>query len=521
MFRRKSWQRKPVPNGATSVSVPTLGHGVWSPQIDIDLYGGLWWTFGDLANGAVSSWASHEGISQTLVQATGTAQPSKSASGVTADGGDVLSRGATGNVAKFVQRATLPDSTNGMSADGTGKGFTCTGLCRIPGTDEFWIANHGDTSAAHDGSGPWAPSLVRVNWSGGTITKLQEIALAPLVSGIESVQGVAFDTSDDTLWFASASAAGLLNVYHIQQDGTLLGDTITPSWAPNGLAYVEADDSLWITQNPSSGDQNIEKRSCVDGTVVIAAADLGFTSLDHLHYDPGTGGLLLSYSGNGDPGTIKVYGTSGASGARIAAGDLILDTHTDCLEGIVWEGTKLYAVSDSFYHTGADGLNQLVEYTVVPPLAMEINLHFKASVSATTSADTYFDSSQGSGDGALALPGFGVYPASTSTLTVAANTSSGTTQRGVISGASVGLMTSARVFSIKIDVTNDLMTLWVDGSLITTASLSTLVGGVSIAGLLRVFDNGNSRFSTATIKDLIIVTGPSNRSLMETYLGGI
>ena len=390
-------------------------------------------------------------------------------------------------------------------------------MCRIPGTNELWLANHGDTSVAKDGSGPFSPSLMRVKYEGGVLTKLQEIGIAALIPGIGSIQDVTFDTSDNTLWFASASAA--TGVYHITQAGTLLGDTITATWAPNGLAYVPSEDAIWIGQNPTVAD-GLEKRSCATGAVTVASVATGLASHDMLHYDPTTGGLLMSYIGNGSPGQVKCYGTSGAVGARVNTGDITLDAHADCVEGILWEGTTLLVLSDSSYHSGSDGVNQLVEYTIVPPFAMQVNFHTRVQVTSTTGADGIVEIGN-TADGALDGPGLGIYAASTTTMTVVVNTSTGTTQRGLISGVTVpNLSSQFRTISVIADKTNNLLSLYVDGVLITTASMSACVGGVPTAYPIRLGGAANaSRFLVGSIKDVIMITGNSNRLKQEAYLG--
>jgi len=488
-----------------------------SLQEALDYYGGLWFAFQDLSNGAVASFTSHEGLGQVLTQGTGTAQPTKSATGISYDGGDVLPRAT--NTCKFIRRVTVPDSTWGMPSGGTGKGFTCTGMCRIPGTNELWMANHGDQSAAKDGTGPFDPSLIRVSYANGVLTKLQEIRISPLIPGIGSIQDVTFDTSDNTLWFASASA--VTGVYHITQAGTLLGDTITASWAPNGLAYVPGEDAIWIGQNATSGD-GLEKRSCSTGAVIVASVVTGLASQDMLHYDSATGGLLMSYMGNGSPGQIRCYGTTGTSGARVSTGDIVTDTHADCVEGILWEGTTLLVLSDGFYHSGADPLNQLVEYKIVPPFANEINVCFRAQNVSNSGADSYVEIGN-TADGALDGPGFGVYIASATTMTVVFNTANGNTQRALISGVTVpNLTTQFRTISVNINRNTGLLSLYVDGALITTASTSACVGGFPTAFPLRLGGAANAaRFYTGSEKDVIMVTGPVNRNAVEAYLNAL
>jgi hypothetical protein len=511
MLSRRGLGYRGLPNGNPSR---------WISQTDFDLYGGNWFKFGGLTDGNIGTWTSNEGLSHVLTQATGSLQPVKSSSGVLFDGvDDALPRSATGNIAKFIRRATLPDSTFGMSSNGAGKGWTGTGLTRIPGTSQFWTGNHGDTSAAHDGSGPWAPSLIRINWSGGVVTKLQEIAVLPLIPGAQSIQGVTWDKSDGTLWFTIASGAAI-GVYHINPDtGVLINDNFAATWAPNGLARVHASDKVWITEESSVG-ANIESRSLATGAVVNAAVATGLANLDMLHYDEDTGGLLLSNGANGSAGSIRCYGTSGASGAINTHGNIQLDTHADCIEGIVWEGRKLYVLSDSFYHSGADGLNQLVEYEIVPPYANVVSVYMRMKLVSTTPTDCIFELGGGA-DGPNDGYGIGIYIGSTTTMTISTNTgASGTTQRALISGATVPDLTAAyRNIRVVADKTNNLLSLFVGGSQITTASMAANVGGIPLSGIFRVGHGANaSRFCNASVEDLMVVAGRADSLRQETYL---
>jgi len=502
------------------VGVPWL-----SPQTDFDTLGGLWLKYGDLVDGSVATFTSHEGMAQVLSQATGTSQPLKSATDILFDGGDSLSRSAAGNTAKFVRRGLLPDSSFGMSSNGAGKGWTITGLTRIPGTTQFWCGNHGDTSAAHDNSGPWAPSLIRINWPStqANPTILQEIAIAPLIAGAQSIQGVTWDKSNSTLLFAIATGPAI-GVYRINPNtGTLIGSPLTTTWAPNGLARVDATDKLWVSEEASVGT-NIESRSLSTGSVVNAAALTGVSNPDMLFYDDVTSGLMLSNGSNGTAGQIRCYSMSGTSGAFVYVGDIILDSHSDCVEGIVVEGRKLYVASDPFYHGGADGTNQICEYNIIPPFAMDLSVHLRAQVvSIPSGADAYIECASSNGtDGPLSAPGsgFGIYDATATTLTAAIGDG---THSNLISGVTVPNLTAAfRNISLVASKTNNLMSLFVDGAQVGTQSLATHVGGIPLAGLLNLgVGNNVARLFNGRQKDALIYAGISNRVYNESYLSGL
>jgi len=496
----------------------------WTPQSDLNLSGGIWLKIGDLADGAVSDYPSHEGLGQHLVQATGSAQPVKTGNTLAFVSANSQSLVRTTNTAKFVRRGTLPDSSWGNTSGATGVGLICTGMCRkIGSTTRFMIWGHGDTSAAKDGSGPWEPTMMEVEWlPGQNPTKILEVRLSPLIPGIQSVQGGTPDTVAGTYWFASANAPGLLKVYEINWPaGTLTGRTLTPTNAPNGLASIDAEDAMWIGQNASNGN-NWEKRNRSTGAVIVASASHAQSNADMLHYNAATGGMLYTKGANGVPGVAQMFATSaGSTAAPVNVGSVTFDSHYDCPEGGVWEGQKFYGTSDAHYHGGSDGLNQIVEYDIVPLMATEVNIHTK--VRLTTAASSCILEIGGGSDGPLDGYGIGIYAITATTLTVAVNTlASGSTQRGIINAAVVPDLTAAdRRISVKADMVNKTLTLWVDGTQISSVSISSVVGGLSMAGTLRLGDNSKSthRYLNGAIKgDVGIITGPSNRAQWEAYL---
>ncbi len=475
----------------------------WTPQIEMDAIGGLWWDSADVATGAVSSWLSREGLAHAMVQATGSAQPTKGATGVVWDGGDRLSRTQADNTGVHVRSTVVPDGT----ATTAGKGFTCTGLARVPSTNQFWISNHGQ---AESDDVVWAPSLVRISYdtATGTITKLQEIELDVLYPGIESVQGVAYDTSDNTLWFADATG---VKIRHITTAGVdIPGDAITPTWTPNGLAYVPADDAVWIGRETSGGSQ-LEKRSCVDGTVLVAAITTGLANIDQLFYHVDTKTLLLSYGANGSAGTVAVYNAAGAG--LVTSGTITLPDEVDAVEGIVWEGTKLYVTNDSFFHPGANPLNLFIECNILPPMANVVSISCTIRISATTGTDCLVEMGA-----PLGGHGFGIYPTSATAANAIANTgASGTTEQGTATGVGFPSMVTDRLLDIVYDVPNDLVSIFVDGTAQETGSLANLVGPLTLAKEMDFGSNAEPRPMTGTIKDVMIVAGLGDRQKREGY----
>jgi hypothetical protein len=495
---------------------PGGGHAslLWTPQYDIDTYGGLWWDYRDIVDGTVSAWVSRCGKGQQALL-TG-AGPTKDVNGVAFNGTtQALSRSTATNAAVHLRSNTVPDSTYGMSSDGAGKGFTCTGLTRVNGSDIYWLGNHGDASAAHDGSGAWDPSLIKVRRDPvtGALTKIGEIRVKPLLgASVQSIQDVTFDSSDNTLWFAVATGS-LLGVYHVTQDGVLLSDTITASWAPNGLAYDPRDDGIFINRESSSGN-GLEKRSCATGAVTMASINPSVTAADQLSFDSTTHELLLSYGTNSPPGSVQVYDAETPT-TLVLAGNIQLPAQCNATEGIYREGDRIINLNDDWYHPAGSLLNQSVEVRCCPPLPKIVSVHMTALVSATTGTDCLIEFGAplgGSGNG------WGIYPTSTTALNLIVNTgASGTGQQSTVSSGAISALTSMRLIDVVFNMSAKSASLRIDGTAVTTGILTNCIGSLTLAQIMRLGTSADSRFASCVLKDVIIVAGASDVQRMEGW----
>jgi hypothetical protein len=462
---------------------------------------GGYWDYRDLADGAVSSWASRDTSQQAAVQATGSLQPTKGATGVVFDGTDDVTRAVT-LIPRFLTSTTLPD---GASASTAGKGWTCTGLARAPdGT--FYVGNHGK---AQSGDPTFEPSIVHVSADFTTI--LDEILLLPLYPGIGSVQGVVYDTSDDTLWFANVLES---KVCHLTLAGALVGDDITCSFKPNGIAHDPTADKMWIWEEQTDGD-GLESRSCVDGTVVNAEVSMALSgSNDMLFYDDANKTLFLSHGDNGAAGNITLYSTATATLQLKAS--IVLTAEVDAVEGFVIDGNRLYVANDSFFHPGLTDTNIIVTLAIPPPVANIVDLWGVITVPATTGTDAIF----GLGDPlSNATLGVMLYSASATDLRLFAHTGgTGTTTQESVIAVSPSL-TVPRIVYARADQTNDLLTIWVDGTSVATDSGAALVGSLCGWNLLRIGGlNSAGRSPTMTVKAIGYNMGAGDRQVIEGYL---
>jgi hypothetical protein len=460
-----------------------------------------YWDSRDLSDGAVASWVSRDSLAQTVTQGTGSAQPTKGATGVVFDGGDSLSRTALPSV--FVSQVTLPDGT----ASAAGKGPTCTGLTQ-DNDGNWWVSHHGKKTEFD--ADPWAPALLK--YSPDFATLLDEIELAPLYTGIESVQGVVFDKSDGTLWFADLAGQA---IRHITTAGVAItADEIALTYTPNGLARDHAADALWITTEASDPLPNVvEKRSCVDGSL-IASLTVSTSAKDQLFYHDDTTTLLMTSGSNGSPGIVSVLSAPG--NVLIPAATLTLPAETDAVEGIWWDGAnRLVVVNDGYYHGQTPALNQAIQVDVPILAASTIDLFGVVIVPVTTGTDALFTM----GDPlAAATVGTGLYTASATDLRTFQHTGgTGTTTQESCIAVSPSLV-SARIFYARIAAAG--LTIWVDGTQVATDSGAALVGAMYNLAILRICAAADSggRLPTATVKAMGYTMGQGDRQKLEGFL---
>lgn len=306
----------------------------------------------------VSAWRSL-GRGRSMLQATGTKQPDLNASGyVKFDGSDDFMQQPAwaAQSATFIRGTTLPDASGSLAT----KGFTCTGIARAPdGT--WWLGNDGREDVADL---TYAPSLVHL--SADFATKLGEILLMPLFPSILTVQGVAYDTSDDTLWFCSTDES---KVRHVSLAGADIS-SISPGYKPNGLAYDPVLDAVIVGRFAGeASERRIEWLDADDGALVkgVTLTD----QPDHLWFDPSDGPqgtLWFSYGSNNAAGSIGIFNVGPAVDNTSERYSL---PEADCIEGIFKLGSTLYVLNDGYTHAGSPALNRVLEFRLPDPAYQE------------------------------------------------------------------------------------------------------------------------------------------------------
>jgi hypothetical protein len=223
-----------------------------------------------------------------------------------------------------------------------GNGFTCTGLAWDGSA--FWVGNDGGSIS---GDSTRLPSVVRVSTSGENLFEI-DIGTLYGTPNSGSVQGVAYDTSDSTLWVAQVT---LGQVRHVTTAGADIGDGFALAGA-NGLAYDSLRDKLWTVVTTALTLRN------KNGTVVSTYTKS--VSGDQCFYDAERDYIWVTDGLNGSIGTATAY--NAADGTTVGSATF---PDVTAIEGIVIVDGYFYIAHDGYYH-GPDGSviqeNQIQKY---------------------------------------------------------------------------------------------------------------------------------------------------------------
>lgn len=226
----------------------------------------------------------------------------------------------------------------------TGKGFTCTGLAYDPTTETFLI---GEIGALLPGE-TIRSSIVRMPTDFSEIT--ETIPLYSAFPSMADVQGVAFDTSNNTIWFCSHTENKIRN---ISSAGASLGDIATSQ--PTGIAYSSDDDTFWILSY-----DNVIRHINKSGAIIESYNFAYNDTLDQCFLDEYRG-LLYITAGSNYTGRNNVYCFDINTHEQSIA--CTVDSYS--VEGI-WLGDddKMIILNDGYYHSAAVDKNQVNIYTI-------------------------------------------------------------------------------------------------------------------------------------------------------------
>lgn len=245
----------------------------------------------------------------------------------------------------LAEQIILPDGAQGQNPNG---GWTSTGL-DIPSTGKWRgcaiIGNDGRVYEGTQGgiTAPFQCSLVCTSPDFRRI--LWEIPCnTAAFPGIESIQGVAWDTSDNTIWFADKTNK---TIRHVTVGGTKLLDEIVVTHALNGIAYRSDLDAIYTADE---GTNTLRLVSCADGAVLRTQVGI-HPQADQLHYEMGRNRLWITVGSNGEDGRALVYDADTLQ---------LLETHilagSQAIEGLHYNPASrvLITVNDGAFHLAAN-----------------------------------------------------------------------------------------------------------------------------------------------------------------------
>lgn len=369
----------------------------------------------------------------------------------------------SGYRAAYLGGQNLPDGPGGD----TGKGFTCTGLERDPTDGTWWVGDDG----RHTEASPGVQQTALLRLSSDFTTILTTVDLKTLYPTIGTVQGVAYDTSDDTLWIASTDEN---LIRHITKAGADLGTFAAA--AVNGLAYDSLNDALiWIASTGAATTATWIR--CSDGTTLKTKKVRGLC--DQFYFDPadGTEGSLYTSSGvngNGSYGWVDKIDVA----SNLWQGSWFLPEAL-AIEGIYVRNGVLYVMNDGYYHLGT--LNQVLTYSVD---ALGVGMSTRIVVAGTTRmvASPAATVCLASGNDPLSAWGVGLFvPTGGTTLRLIVITTAGTQ----ITVNWTVTVTTRFSYWVDMDLTAKTAALYVNGALVSSQALTGV--GASLPKMVWAF----------------------------------
>jgi hypothetical protein len=253
---------------------------------------------------------------------------------------------STTNTFALASATRMPDGASGSIVS---KGFTNTGLARDPVDGTWWMGNHGKGTGADPA---FLSSVVHLSADFSTI--IAEYTAASLGLQAASIQGVAYDTSDNTIWFVVKGTPN--QVIHMSKAGSVLATLPSGVSSLNGLAYDIARNQL-IGIDTS----NVKWYNKSDFSVVPARAFL-VEGGDQVSYDSATDTVLVTFGINGQDGTVQYWPVQDNNYGGLWKSRTDTLTGADAIEGVALYNNTLYIANDGYYHNGNLHLNEILTF---------------------------------------------------------------------------------------------------------------------------------------------------------------
>jgi hypothetical protein len=247
---------------------------------------------------------------------------------------------------------------NGALGSQFNKGWTATGLVYDPLQEVLWSSNNGQINKSDPNNNP---SIIKMDTRGTAI--LSQIELKAIFPDSVSIQGLALDSTNQSLWYAALVENRIRN---ITQDGGVIGELVFTN--PNGLAYDPLRDQLIVLHKtgPQDNPGKYDTISVVDKangsiirsyqTGVLPGSDW-LTGADQLYFDPATRYVYLTYGADRAAGNVRVFDHD--AGQHV--GTIGSFPEVTATEGIAIVGSDIYMVSDDYFDN-PNGLNRLLRY---------------------------------------------------------------------------------------------------------------------------------------------------------------
>lgn len=259
--------------------------------------------------------------------------------------GDANIRAAATALPAYTSRVALPDAVPTVVA---GKGFTCTGAALDARDGTWWVSAFG-RNVQGDTSSTFQPYVVHLDTDRATPlgTPIDLAALG--VSTVSGLQGIAFDTSDNTLGVMQASGT----ITHIAASTTspaTIGSPIVTGSASNGLAYDSLRDKLVHGQsslNYLNKDGTTTNLPTLKGTVPY---------LDQIAYMADLDAFLVTGGPNGSDAVIAVMSMGGQNYGALRLSALYTAPGMTAIEaGVRNPATKVMTGFNDFWYHGGGG----------------------------------------------------------------------------------------------------------------------------------------------------------------------
>jgi hypothetical protein len=222
----------------------------------------------------------------------------------------------------------------------------------------LWSSNNGQINKSDPNNNP---SIIKMDTRGTAI--LSQIELKAIFPDSVSIQGLALDSTNQSLWYAALVENRIRN---ITQDGGVIGELVFTN--PNGLAYDPLRDQLIVLHKtgPQDNPGKYDTISVVDKangsiirsyqTGVLPGSDW-LTGADQLYFDPATRYVYLTYGADRAAGNVRVFDHD--AGQHV--GTIGSFPEVTATEGIAIVGSDIYMVSDDYFDN-PNGLNRLLRY---------------------------------------------------------------------------------------------------------------------------------------------------------------